>query len=542
MKATFYKILLLLFIVLNLGLGNFGLSESSEARYAEISREMVLSGDYLRPHLLGIDHYHKPPITYYITALGYKIFGINEFGARFFLGIALLLQIYLVFRIGRLLFKEEKKAIASALIYLSFPVVLIAARNLTTDAYLTTFILWSLYLWLQNKKHHSRLWLYGFYLVLGLGFLTKGPVVLLPVIIFIASFLIIKKEKLQISIHDFMGIILFLLISASWFVAIIIDNPQLWEYFVQKQIVERATNADEFHRSKPFWYYLILAPLVGLPWVIFIIFGYFKNYKDQIKKNNNITILIFVSLILLVIFSAFSSKLILYILPIYPFLALLGGYLIYKISEVKLRGFIKIYVVLLGLLLIGLIGSNFIPNISMELLYTIPLILLIIGILIYFTKYSKFKSQQKLLYIGVSFTLCLILTHTVFSTNNPYAINSVKDLIGFVKEKKGKDFGRLIIYDNLLPSASFYLNEKVVTVHNESFSTKRELQFEEGTDYQKEFIDLTLEEGSQHFKILMKQNDNVFIERARHPMPDSLRYLLKNFTNEKKIDKWIVHY
>ena len=141
MKATFYKILLLIFIVFNLGLGSFGLSESSEARYAEISREMVKTGDYLRPNLLGIDHYHKPPITYYITSLGYQIFGINEFGARFFLGVALLLQIYLVFRIGRILFKEEKIAIAGALIYFSFPIAIIAARNLTTDAYLTTFIL-----------------------------------------------------------------------------------------------------------------------------------------------------------------------------------------------------------------------------------------------------------------------------------------------------------------------------------------------------------------------------------------------------------------
>jgi len=542
MKSTFYKILLLIFLVFNLGLGSFGLSESSEARYAEISREMVKTGDYLRPNLLGINHYHKPPVAYYITALGYQIFGINEFGARFFLGIALLLQVYLIFRIGRILFKEEKVAIASALIYLSFPIVLIAARNLTTDAYLTTFILWSIYLWLQNRVNQSKIWLYGFYTVLGLAFLTKGPVVILPVIMFIASFLIIRKQKLQLSIHDFLGIVLFLLISASWFVAIIIDNPKLWEYFIQKQIVERATDAEKFHRSKPFWYYLLFGPLVGLPWVFFLVIGYFKNYKEQVKNNNMIKVLAFVSLILFVIFSAFSSKLILYILPIYPYLSLLGGYLIYQVSEVKLKWFSKVYIFLLGVLIIGLVAANFIPNISMELLYTIPLILLVAGIIIYFAKYSKFEGPQKLLYLGVSFILCLILTHTLFSSSNPYKVNSVKDLIGFVKEKKGKDLNRLIIYDYLLPSASFYLDEKIVTVHNESFPTKREIQFEEGDEYQKDFIDLNLEEGAQHFQNLMDQNNNVLIERARHPMPDSLRYLLKKYNHEQQIDKWIVHY
>ncbi|MGA9324590.1 MAG: glycosyltransferase family 39 protein, partial [Salegentibacter sp.] len=148
MKNKFYLILLVIFVVLLAGSGSWGLTESSEARYAEIAREMVKTGDYLHPGLLGIHHYHKPPVTYQITALGYQIFGFNEFGARFFLAVALVLQIFFVFKIGLLLFKEEKVAFASALIYFTFPVALIAARNLTTDAFLTTFILWALFYWL----------------------------------------------------------------------------------------------------------------------------------------------------------------------------------------------------------------------------------------------------------------------------------------------------------------------------------------------------------------------------------------------------------
>ena len=100
MKNRFYFILLVIFVVLNIGLGSWGLAETSEARYAEIGREMALSGDYLHPTLLGIQHYHKPPVTYYITAIGYKIFGINEFGARFFLSVSLILQMFFVFKIG----------------------------------------------------------------------------------------------------------------------------------------------------------------------------------------------------------------------------------------------------------------------------------------------------------------------------------------------------------------------------------------------------------------------------------------------------------
>ena len=144
MKKSFYLILLILFCVLNLGQGSWGLTESSEARYAEIGREMAISNNYLHPSLLNIGHYHKPPITYAITAIGYKIFGFNEYGARFFLSVALMLQIILIYKIVLLWFKDEKVAIASALIYFSFPIVLIAARNLTTDIYLNTFIIWSI--------------------------------------------------------------------------------------------------------------------------------------------------------------------------------------------------------------------------------------------------------------------------------------------------------------------------------------------------------------------------------------------------------------
>lgn len=85
MKNRFYFILLVIFIFLNIGLGSWGLAETSEARYAEISREMALSGDYIHPTLLGIQHYHKPPGTYYITELDIKSLGLMNLGPVFFL-------------------------------------------------------------------------------------------------------------------------------------------------------------------------------------------------------------------------------------------------------------------------------------------------------------------------------------------------------------------------------------------------------------------------------------------------------------------------
>jgi 4-amino-4-deoxy-L-arabinose transferase len=542
MKNRFYFILLVIFIFLNIGLGSWGLAETSEARYAEISREMALSGDYLHPTLLGIQHYHKPPVTYYITAIGYKIFGINEFGARFFLSGALILQLFFVFKIGRLLFKEEKIAFFSALIYFSFPVVLIAARNLTTDAYLTTFILWSTYFWLQYKKGKSAYYLYGFYVMLGLAFLTKGPVALLPVLVFIGSWKSVNKEKLQFSIHTLLGSLLFLIVAGSWFAAIIIDKPQLWNYFIEEQIVNRTIAAQNFHRDQPFWYYLVLAPLLGFPWLVFIIFDLKRKLRTIVHEKSIAFILAITIVSLLFIFSAFSSKLVLYILPIYSFISLLAGYILFHSTVKWINTYVNIYIGLFALLILGLIVGGLGGWIFLDGKYVILLILFTAGIGIYFIKYPGINQNFRLIYLGMSFSICLLFTDVLFSSGNPYMINSAKELMGFVKQKSGKDFNRLIVYDYLLPSASFYLDDEIVTVENVNFNAQREIRFEKAAFYKKNFLDLRQKDDLRRFKDLLREKGNILIERKGHPMNDSLGYILKKFSQCEEMDKWIIYY
>ena len=499
MKTRFYLLLALVFIVLNIGSGSWGLTESSEARYAEIGREMALTGDYLHPNLLGIQHYHKPPVTYYITALGYKIFGYNEFAARFFLSIALVLQIFLVFKIGLLLFKDEKTAFASALIYFTFPVVLIASRNLTTDAYLTTFIIMSTYFWLKRKGGGAVFWLYAFYAVLGIAFLTKGPVVWLPGIVFILCWKIIYKEKIKISIHTVLGTILLLAISASWFVAIIIDIPDLWNYFIEDQIIKRSVAAEKFHRAEPFWYYFVLAPLIGFPWLIFVVSGLIKKYKQVIKPEPIAVILTFTSGIILLLFSAFSSKLIMYILPMYCFVALLAGYLLKYFSDKTLKIFLNTYTALYALLLAGLLVAGYFKGIHVDYRLAIPLAAAAVASVFFLFRYLPLDRRYRLLYLGFSFSCSLILTYAIFGKNNPDTINSVKEITSFLKQKK-PEMKEVMVYDYLLPSASFYLQKKIITIENGNFNTHRETRFEKAADFKKHLIDVRRRKESGNLK------------------------------------------
>ncbi|HUH45686.1 MAG TPA: glycosyltransferase family 39 protein [Arenibacter sp.] len=186
--------ILVVFLILIAGLGSYGLAETSEARYAEISREMLLNSDYMNPELLGVFHFHKPPITYYITTLGYQVFGINEFGARFFLQVAIIIQLLLVYRIADLLYHNKRIAFMSGPIYFSLPIILISSRNLTTDTFLSTFILTAIYCWQVYVLKNKIGFLYLFYVLTGLAILTKGPVALLFILVNIAMDKLIYKK------------------------------------------------------------------------------------------------------------------------------------------------------------------------------------------------------------------------------------------------------------------------------------------------------------------------------------------------------------
>ncbi len=503
---------------------------------------MLISGDYLHPTLLGIKHYHKPPLTYYITSLGYRIFGVNEYGARFFLGIALILQIYLVYKIALLIYNDEKKAYASALIYTSFPIVLIATRNLTTDAFLASFILLSIYLWLKHLQGKKTIFIYGFFTVLGLAFLTKGPVSLIPPLLFIGCWKFYSKEKINFSVHVVIGTLLLLVISGSWFLAIILDDPKVWDYFIQEQIINRATNAEQFHRSQPFWYYLLLAPVLGLPWIFFISIYLLKKIKTYWRQTVFIKIILSTIGLLFLLFSLFSSKLILYVLPIFPFIALLGGDLLYKFSEKQIKWFNKSYYGLFIILIIALISSIFYGDIKVNLTQTFLISLFALGCVIYFLKFSQSKATSKLLHLGVSFILCLLLLHTSFASKNPKETHSFKTIAEFLQLYKGAKMNNLIIYDDLIPSAKFYLNNNIITVHDNNYKTIREVQFENDTIYKQSIITINNTSKLNRFKKLFREKDQVYIERKKSPLNDSLRYLLETFTHKIEKDEWVIYY
>lgn len=540
----FILILCIAAFVLFMNVGSYGLIESSDARYAEIARAMYISGDYLHPDLMDVHHYHKPPLTYQITALGYHLFGINTFGARFFLQIAILIQMILVYALTLKLFSKRETALWAAMIYFTFPLLLIASRNLTTDAFLAMFALLSIYAWVSYRKEGKSAYLYLFTLSLALGFLTKGPVIFIVPLIFIIFYNRTEPSKNNFGIHHLFAWLLFAAVAFYWFVYLVIQNPNFIDYFLGHQTIDRfAKNA--FSRTEPFWYFLLMGPIVGLPWLF--ILPYMIKIKSTLFTKRSLYMTLLLSILVPVIFfSLSSSKRILYILPFYGLLAILTAQLLSTLTEEKGKIINRI---VMGYSMIVLLFSA--GTLVVETSYIIPDVLGIMGLVlippvvwIYRNEKMTFRSRA----VTVSFVISAFLLggSGMIIANNQLKLSSMKPVTDFIIAKGLRD-RNIIMYNLRKPSIAFHLNKSIISLNETNPSLARETQFEQDLNWKKYLIDMNKEEEQSYLKEVLA-TPSVFIvyhypKYAQYPpLAPQRMWIISNFQHTKKIGNWVVYY
>ncbi|WP_194852416.1 ArnT family glycosyltransferase [Nonlabens antarcticus] len=534
--------LLVVFTILLLGLGSYGLAETSEARYAEISREMFVYGDYLNPELLGIFHFHKPPVVYYITSLGYQIFGINEFGARFFLQVAVVIQLMLVYRITDTLYKDKKLAFMAGLIYFSMPIVLISSRNLTTDAFVTTFIISSIYCWQVYATKNKTLFLYLFYGLVGIALLTKGPVALLFVAVYIICSKIVLKKGWKINVHHIIGFLLCIAIGASWYVMVMIENPKLWDYFVEKQLLSRV-NSDSFNRSKPFWFYLPIVLGLLLPYWIALLPKLKSNFKSLLNKKPETKILFYSSIILIGLFSIFSTKLIMYILPIFWMPSIVIAVEIKKAKQ-KTRDLINIvYAILLGLLLLGIYLCWFLEIIHINISYKV--LSIITGVsMVFFIIFQLIERENtfKPAILAGSFGAAIIIISTTVMAHNSSLTNSTRDMVHFIDGISKDQDKTILVYNYLLTSIPFYTDDIEITVDSGHDTTRREIQFENDETWEEHLWDIKKESTISRLSSLSRKRNTYLLIRNKSEKDPQIIPIENNFNSHKSYPKWTLYY
>lgn len=309
-------------VVCFFNLWRYGLWEPDEARYAEIAREMVTGSRYLTPHLNYVIYAEKPPLLYWLTALSYHVFGTTEFAARFFpaafavLGVAV--TAYFAMRtFGR------RHAILSGAILATTPLYAVMAQVLLTDmilAVLVTITNFALYLhWREARGNFGRWWWIAS-IAMALGVLTKGPVAIaLPVLAMLAF--LAWQSDLRAALrrfHAVWGALLIAAIAAPWFIAMILKVPGYFDFYFVGEHLRRIFQSSYSH-GEPFWFYAPALAVGLLPWSMLVPFLVWR----AIAPNPARRFCVICAIVIVGAFSCASAKLIPYILPAVPPLAIL---------------------------------------------------------------------------------------------------------------------------------------------------------------------------------------------------------------------------
>ena len=543
-------LLLALAVALGAGLNDWGVLESSEARYAEIGREMLAGHDWLHPRLLGIQHFHKPPLTYWLTALGLALLGPTAAGVRLLPGLAVLAQVGLMYGLGRLLFDGDRgRGLAVAVVYATLPVVLISALNVTTDAYLATWELAATYGILRHYADQRRRWLYVFWLGLGLAFLTKGPVgLVLPLMAVAGHYVRRGQPRRPFTIHHALGLALFGLVGLGWYGFLAWENPAFGRYFLVEHTVARFASPTTFLRGKPWWFYLVLVPLAGLPWSVALLTRAGRPpwvALPPLWRN----VLVFWVLVPLGFFSFSSSKLLLYVLPVFPGLALLVVYYLGRCTDAELYrwyvGFgLYAGLVLAGLCLLPAVAAGW--ELPLEVGLAVPLWagagVLALGMQHVF--WRPVRVAPRLLLAPVLFTVFLLLAAKTVLRENELSANSTRPL---AERLRRPDLaGRpVLVYNQLLPSLAFELNQVPITLNDRNDELRRETQFETDSVWRRLLVVVpyyprTDSTGQLPIPGLTNWRPPVLVAKGR--LPNSRQWLRIGLTREERIGPWFLYY
>lgn len=299
-------------------LGAYGFWEPDEARYGEIAREMLELRDYIVPHLNYVAYVEKPPLLYWLTTFSYRIFGIDEFAARAIPAISALLGVLATFVFAARVM-GRRRAVMAAAILATAPLYAVMAQVLTTDmllSALTTIAIFALFLHFQEGGG----WCWIAYVAMALATLTKGPVgIALPALTMVIF--LWWERALNGAMHRFHAIAggaLILAIVAPWFIAISIREPGFVDFYFVGEHIRRFFDSS-FSHGEPFYFYVpvILAGL--LPWSMLVPFLTWRRMTPNPARRY----CVIGSIVIIGTFSASSGKLVPYIIPVFPPLAVL---------------------------------------------------------------------------------------------------------------------------------------------------------------------------------------------------------------------------
>jgi 4-amino-4-deoxy-L-arabinose transferase-like glycosyltransferase len=348
------------------------LIRTDEGRYASIAREMAASGDYVTPTLNQLKYFYKPPLQYWATAIAFNTFGETPFAARLWAALTAFLAVVATWLTLKRLSTREV-ALAGAAIHASMLWVYGMAHINTVDSALAAFLHMALCAFLlafkkQIPAAQKRHFLTLFSFFLALAVMTKGLIgALIPACVLGIYILISRDWSLITTFPWIRATLVFLAVTAPWFILVAIRNPEFNEFFFINEHFRRFTS--KVHRREGAWWYFIPILVGGLvPWTGLALASLSSGAKRALREaySSSLRIPLLLSIwcsFIFLFFSVSGSKLPSYILPMFGAISLLLAPVALRLSP---RGFVlsMLPIAAVGLALIVASLPHFVEKLS----------------------------------------------------------------------------------------------------------------------------------------------------------------------------------
>lgn len=380
-------ILLISAVLIFWSLGTNHLIPWDEAIYAKIAKNMVTTGNFITQRWQTTNiWYEKPPLYMWLEAIFMSVLGFTSLAARLPSAIFGFLTLVVVYKLAAKLFNKTA-AFISVLSLATTVHFLYYSRNGMLDVTTTFFVTLAVYLYYRSKEKLKTSTFIYLGMAIGFATMTKGVVGLLPLPL-IVMFEIFSKNRFKVS-NYFLILLSFGAIALPWHIEMYrqFGQPFLNNY-IGYHVLDRATNAIE-DKGNPLWWYLIVMKVSLRIWAISLIgalpFAFVQLFKKDVVSSSlelasperergasKILPVLIWFLFVLVLFSVSKSKLVWYIIPLYPAVAIMNGYFLDWVLSTVLNYFPQSYyrvLKMLALYILVLFSLTYLI-LNKELVYT----------------------------------------------------------------------------------------------------------------------------------------------------------------------------